>query len=96
VVDTADAGAARASGYSPAAAAHTFEEFLEYRLGHDEFWEWLMRFPHGNAPRDQAVEDQIDQAILALQAFHEGQRSWGEVHRELMDCRSRLTGLARF
>jgi hypothetical protein len=96
VVDTADSGAARAAGYSPAEAAHMFEEFLEYRLGHDVFWEWLMRFPSGNRPRDPAVEDEIDRAILALQAFHEGHRSWNETHRELMDCRSRLTGLARF
>ena len=96
MVDTADSGAARASRYTPAAAAHTFEEFLEYRLGHDAFWEWLMHFPSGTAARDPAVEDEIDRAILAMQAFHEGLRSWNEVHRELMDCRSRLTGLARF
>ena len=96
MVDTADAGAARVSRYTPAEAAHMFEEFLEYRLGHDAFWEWLLHFPSGNTPRDPAVEDQIDQAILALQAFHEGHRSWNEVRRELMDCRSRLTGLARF
>jgi hypothetical protein len=73
-----------------------FEEFLEYRVGHDEFWEWLLHFPSGDTPRDSAVEDVIDQAILALQAFHEGTRSWNEVHRELLDCRSRLSGLARF
>jgi len=96
VVEAANADAARARRYTPAAAAHMFEEFLEYRLGHDEFWAWLMHFPSGSATRDQAVEDEINRATLALQAFHEGHRSWDEVHRELMDCRSRLTGLARF
>ncbi len=88
-------GLARVLGYSPAEAAHMFEEFLEYRLGHDEFWEWLMSFPSGDAPRDREVENEIDLAILALRAFQEGTRSWDEVHRELLAARGRLTGLAR-
>ena len=96
MVQSATMSGTDAGAYSPARAAHMFEEFLEYRLGHQEFWEWLMHFPHGNAPRDSAVEDEIDHAILALQAFHDGRRSWDDVHHELMDCRSRLSGLARF
>ncbi len=96
MADRADAGATRGGRYTPAQAAHMFEEFLEYRVGHDEFWEWLLHFPSGSTPRDSAVEDVIDRAILSLQAFHDGRRSWNEVHGELMDCRSRLSGLARF
>ena len=74
-----------------------FEEFLELNLGYDTFWEWLMSYPpHGlGQPADAAVEDQIDLAILALSAFAHGTRGWDEVHRELQDARSRLSGLAR-
>ena len=86
----------RRVGYSAAEAAHMFEEFLEYRTGHDTFWEWLMHYPSGPAARDSQVEDEIDRAILALRSFQEGKRSWEETHRELMDARGRLTGLARF
>jgi hypothetical protein len=95
--ENADGGAARIGRYTAGAASHMFEEFLEYRLGHDAFWEWLMSYPPSNSPQaDPAVEDEIDHAILALRAFQDGHRSWGDVHRELLDSRSRLTGLARF
>lgn len=83
-------------GYAPAETAHMFEEFLEFRIGHDAFWEWLMSFPSGSTPRDKEVENEIDQAILALHEFQRGERSWDSVHRTLLDARSRLTGLARF
>ena len=85
------------SGYSAAEVAHMFEEFLEYRLSHDAFWEWLMSYPShtGAGSPDPEVEDQIDRAILALLAFQHGTRTWPEVHRELLDARSRLSGLAR-
>lgn len=96
-MENADGAAAPVIGYAAGQASHMFEEFLEYRLGHDTFWEWLMHYPSSGAPgADPAVEDEVDRAILALYAFHEGHRTWGDVHRELMDCRSRLTGLARF
>ena len=88
---------ARGSGYSAAEAAHMFEEFLEWRLSHDAFWAWLMSYPaHPPAGSpDPEVEDEIDRAILALRAFQHGARTWDEVHRELLDSRSRLSGLAR-
>ncbi len=85
----------RLRGYSAADASHMFEDFLEYRIGHDAFWEWLMSYPADPKQRDLAVEDEIDRAILALRAFQEGKRTWDEVHAELADARSRLTGLAR-
>ena len=91
------APAARLAGYSAAEAAHMFEEFLEMRLSHDAFWEWLMSYPpHGpDGSADAAVEDEIDRAILALLAFQHGTRPWAHVNHELMDARARLTGLAR-
>jgi len=75
-----------------------FEEFLELRVPYDTFWEWLMSYPpHAvGQSTDAAVEDVLDLAILALSAFSRGMRGWDEVHRELQDARSRLTGLARF
>jgi hypothetical protein len=84
-------------GYTAAEAAHQFEEFLELRLGHHEFWAWLMRYPPhrpGRAP-DLRVEDELDRAILALRAFQHGTRAWPTVAAELRDARARLTGLAR-
>jgi hypothetical protein len=88
-------GPAGAHGYSAAEAAHTFEAFLEHRLGQQAFWEWLRAFPPHPQGIDPLVEDEIDRALLALRAYHDGQRSWGAVHRELMDARGRLSGLAR-
>ncbi len=92
------AGVWRFPGYTPAEAAHMFEDFLELNLPYDTFWEWLMSYPpHGSRPpADALVENEIDLAILALSAFAHGTRSWDEAHRELLDARSRLTGLARF
>ncbi|HEX2033445.1 MAG TPA: hypothetical protein VHS99_04605 [Chloroflexota bacterium] len=89
--------AAYVPGYSAAEAAHMFEEFLEQRLGHDEFWTWLMSYPPhrpGITP-DIGVEDELDRAILVLRAFQHGTRDWPAVARELRDARARLTGLAR-
>lgn len=84
------------SGYTAAAAAHLFEEFLELRLGHDAFWAWLMSYPphRPGSALDLAVEDELDRAILALLAFQHGTRNWPAVAAELRDARSRLTGLA--
>ena len=94
--DSADGGAAQIRGYSAADAAHMFERFLEHRLSQDAFTQWLSHYPSSGPSRDEAVADEIDNAILALRALNEGRRPWREVHRELLDCRSRLSGLARF
>jgi hypothetical protein len=89
--------AAQLGGYDAARAAHLFEEFLEMRLTHDAFWEWLMCYPphYGLESPDPAVEDQINHAILALLGFQHGTRSWPQVSAELRDARARLSGLAR-
>ncbi|MGH2354164.1 MAG: hypothetical protein ACRDI2_18440 [Chloroflexota bacterium] len=95
MMDNADAGAAQVQGYSAAEASHTFEEFLEGRLSLEGFSQWLRAYPYGaNGPADPGVEDEINTATLAVRAFQHGTRSWDEVHRELMDARRRLTGLA--
>ena len=89
--------AAAPPGYTAAVAAHQLEEFLEQRLGHDEFWAWLMRYPPhrpGGTP-DLGVEDELDRAILALRALQHGTRDWPAVAAALRDARARLTGLAR-
>jgi hypothetical protein len=91
----ADAGAAEVGGYSAAAAAHTFQEFLEGRLSRQGFEDWLRGYPYG--PGDgpfPGVEDEINRATLALRNLADGDRTWEQVHRELLDARSRLSGLA--
>ena len=93
--EAADPGAAEVGGYSAAAAAHTFQEFLEGRLSREGFEEWLRGYPYG--PGDEpspGVEDEINRATLALRNLADGNRSWEQVHRELLDARSRLSGLA--
>ncbi|MBI3970882.1 MAG: hypothetical protein HY332_06295 [Chloroflexi bacterium] len=97
--ENTDTGAGRIAGYSAAEASHVFEEFLEERLSYEAFWQWLQGYPYtpeGAPGDDPDIEDEINRAILALRAFQAGARSWPEVHRELMDSRQRLTGLARF
>ena len=91
------AHAAQLGGYDAATAAHLFEEFLELRLSHDAFWEWLMCYPphYGAEPADPLVEDEINHAILSLLAFQHGTRTWHQVAQELRDSRARLSGLAR-
>jgi len=91
------AHAAQLGGYDPARAAHIIEEFLELRLSHDAFWEWLMCYPphYGVEPAEPAVEDEINHATLALLGFQHGTRTWQQVAAELRDARGRLTGLAR-
>ena len=89
--------AAPPPGYTAAEAAHQLEEFLEQRLGHDEFWTWLMSYPPhrpGSTP-DLRVEDVLDRAILALLGLQHGTRDWPAVAAELRDARARLSGLAR-
>ena len=91
------AAGAAGPGYTAAAAAHQVEEFLEVRLGPNEFWAWLMSYPPhrpGSAP-DLAVEDELDRAILALLGLQHGTRDWLAVAAELRGARARLTGLAR-
>ena len=96
-METADSGAAEARGYSAADASHVFEEFLEERLSLESFTEWLQRYPYApHGPSSTAVEDEINRATLAVRALERGTRDWEEVRRELLDARSRLTGLARF
>ena len=95
MTDSADSGAFRTPGYGAADAAHMFEMFLERKIGPDAFADWLTHYPASGPGRDEQVANEIDTAELALSALKDGRRSWPEVHRELMDCRSRLTGLAR-
>ncbi|MGH2354470.1 MAG: hypothetical protein ACRDJN_22920 [Chloroflexota bacterium] len=83
-------------GYGAAEAAHMFEEFLEERLSQQALWQWLQAYPYtpgGSA--DPEVEDEINRGLLAILALEDGARSWPDVHHELRDVRSRLTGLAR-
>ncbi len=96
MTDSADSGAVRTRGYRAADAAHMFELFLEHKISQDAFADWLLRYPASGPDRDDQVANEIDNAELALRALKDGRRAWREVHRELMDCRSRLTGLARF
>ena len=96
-METADSGAAEARGYSAADASHVLEEFLEERLSLESFKEWLQRYPYApSGPAGNEVEDEINRATLSVRALERGTRSWDDVRRELMDARSRLTGLARF
>ncbi len=95
-MDNADGGAAPVQGYSAAEAAHVFEEFLEQRLSLEGFKAWLGAYPYApDGPAPQEVEDEINAATLAIRAFEGGTRPWNEVHRQLIDGRRRLTGLAR-
>lgn len=88
---------AQPPGYTAAEAAHQIEEFLELRLGRDEFWTWLMRYPPHRAgcPGDPVVEDEVDRVVLALFGLRNGTRDWPAVAAALRDARARLTGLAR-
>ena len=95
MTDSADSGAFQTTGYSAAGAAHMFEQFLERTISPDAFAQWLAHYPASGPQRDDQVANEIDIAELALRALKNGSRSWAEVHRELMNCRSRLTGLAR-
>jgi hypothetical protein len=95
--ENADGGAAEVRGYSATDASHMFEEFLEQRLSLQAFTDWLEALPaeRPGAMHDDEIEDEINAAILALRAYHHGERSWNRVLIELRDGRSRLTGLAR-
>ncbi|HVG97898.1 MAG TPA: hypothetical protein VNK05_13415 [Chloroflexota bacterium] len=95
-MDSADDGYAQPGGYTAAQAAHTFEQFLEGHLTVQGFSQWLDGYrPGANAPRDPGVENEINTALLALRALQHGTRTRQEVHREILNGRSRLTGLAR-
>ena len=95
-MDSADDGYAQPGGYTAAEAAHTFEQYLEGHLSPQGFFQWLDAYRPGvNAPNDTAVENEINIATLAIRALQHGTRSHQEVHREILNGRSRLTGLAR-
>ena len=95
-MDSADDGYAQPGGYTAAQAAHTFEQFLEGHLTVQGFSQWLDGYRPGvNAPRDPGVENELNTALLALRALQHGTRTRQEVHREILNGRSRLTGLAR-
>jgi hypothetical protein len=92
-MDNADDAAATVGGYTARQAAHTFEQYLEGHLSQRGFVQWLEGYP--TTPSDPEVEDEINQAILAIRAWQNGTRTRQEVHQELREARSRLTGLAR-
>jgi hypothetical protein len=95
-MDSADDGYAQPGGYTAAEAAHTFQQFLEGHLSLQGFSQWLEAYrPGAGAPRDPAVEDELNLATLAARAALHGTRTYQEVHREIRDARGRLSGLAR-
>ena len=95
-MDNADDAAATVGGYTARQAAHAFEQYLEGHLSLRGFTQWLEGYRTGpTAPSDPEVEDEIDQAILAMRALQNGTRSHQEVRQALRASRSRLTGLAR-
>jgi hypothetical protein len=95
-MDSADDGYAQTGGYTAAEAEHTFLQFLEGHLSPQAFRAWLERYRLApGAARDSEVEDEINNATLAMRALEHGTRTRQEVHRELLRARGRLNGLAR-
>jgi hypothetical protein len=95
-MDDADDAAATVGGYTARQAAHAFEEYLEGHLSLRGFTQWLEGYrPGPSTPSDPEVEDEINQATLAIRSWQHGTRTRQEVHQELREARSRLTGLSR-
>jgi hypothetical protein len=95
-MESADDGYAQPGGYTAAGAAHTFEQFLEGHLSPRGLTLWLEGYrPGADGPRDAAVEDEINRALLALRALEHGTRTRHDVQAEIRGGRGRLTGLAR-
>lgn len=92
--DTADDGASQTPAYTAAEAAHAIQEFLDGALSLQGFTEWLNGYPYSpDGPAPQEVEDEINRATLAVRRFH-ATRDGEALRQELMDIRSRLSGLA--
>lgn len=94
-MDNADSGAATVAGYSAAEAAQTIQDFLEGALSLEALVDWLDGYPYGaNGPQPDEVEDEINQATLAVRGLQRGSRDAEALRRELMEIRSRLSGFA--
>jgi hypothetical protein len=92
-MDNADTGATETSGYTPAEAAHMIEQYLEGTLSLEGFEDWLSHYPYApSGPQPDAVEDEINRAVLAVRGFRQGSRDRQSLHAELRDVRGRLSG----
>ena len=93
--DAADAGAASLPGYTAAEAAHAIQLYLDGGLSTEGFMDWLNGYPYGqNGPQPADVEDEINNATLAMRGFQNGTRDGEALRQELADIRSRLAGHA--